>query len=58
MNAMTMILEHLNNAKKMRSAITKNGQLGLFRHIVHLNSDVVNQEKIIELTFVEELILG
>ena len=58
MSAMTMILENLNNAKKMRSAITKNGQLGLFRHIVHMNGDVVNQEKIIELTFVEEKILG
>ena len=58
MNAMTMILADLNNAKKMRFAITKNGQLGLFRHMVHLNSEVVNQEKIIELTFVEEMIFG
>ena len=57
MNAMTMILENLNNAKKMRFAITTNGQLGLFRHMIHLNIEVVNQEKSIELTFVEEMIL-
>ena len=58
MNAMTMILDNLNNAKIMRSAITKNGHMGLFRHMLLLNSDVVNQEKIIELTFVEKMILG
>ena len=58
MNAMTTILENLNNARKMRFAITKNGQLDLFLHMHHLNSEVVNQEKIIELTFVEKMIMG
>ena len=58
MNAMTMILDNLNNAKTTRSAISKNGQLGLFHHMVHLNVEVVNQEKIIELTFVEKMIFG
>ena len=48
MNAMTMILEDLNNAKKMRFAITKNGQSGLFRHMFHMNVEDVNQETIIE----------